>query len=230
VTTQPIGTVSRLTRYPVKSMGGEHLDAAEVGSRGLSGDRSWAAYTADGGIGSGKTTRRFRRVDGLLEWSAELDGAVPVIESPSGKRFRADDAAAATRLSSALGRPLMLRREAEVPHHDESPVHVLTGAALRGLGELLGGPVDVARFRPNVVLETHRALEEGRELRLGDAVVLRLGPVMPRCLMVDLPQRDLDRDGRILRTLGEDGDPTFGFQAHVVRGGTVRVGDRAVLG
>jgi uncharacterized protein len=191
VTTQPIGTVSRLTRYPVKSMGGEHLEAAQVGSRGLSGDRSWAVYTADGGIGSGKTTRRFRRVDGLLEWSAELDGAVPMIESP---------------------------------------VHVITSAALRGLGELLGGPVDVARFRPNVVLDTDSALEAGRELRLGDAVVLRLGPVMPRCVMVDLPQRDLDRDGRILRTLGEDGDPTFGFQVHVVRGGTVRLGDRAVLG
>jgi uncharacterized protein YcbX len=205
VTTQPIGTVSRLTRYPVKSMGGEHLDAAEAGSRGLSGDRSWAAYTADGGIGSGKTTRRFRRVDGLLEWSAELDGAVPVIDSPSGERFRADDAAAGTRLSSALGRPLMLRREAEVPHHDESPVHVLTSAVV-GVVVLVAG------------------------LRLGEAVVLRLGPVMPRCLMVDLPQRDLDRDGRILRTLGEDGDPTFGFQAQVVRGGTVRVGDGAVLG
>jgi hypothetical protein len=44
---------------------------------------------------------------------------------------------------------------------------------------------------------------------------------------VGLPQRVLDRDGRILRALGEDGDPTFGFQVHVVRGGTVRRGDPA---
>jgi hypothetical protein len=48
--------------------------------------------------------------------------------------------------------------------------------------------------------------------------------------MVDLPQRQLDRDGRILRALGGEGDPVFGFQAHVVQGGTLRVGDGAVLG
>jgi hypothetical protein len=47
--------------------------------------------------------------------------------------------------------------------------------------------------------------------------------------MVDLPQRGLDRDGRILKTLGADGDPEFGLQAHVVEGGRLRRGDAAVL-
>lgn len=221
----PLGVVSLLARYPVKSMAGEHLRAAAVEQRGLAGDRGWAVCTDDGGIGSGKTTRRFRRVDGLLGWSADLDGDVPVIESPAGERFRADDPATELRLTSALGRPLTLRPEAAVPHHDESPVHVLTTDALRRLAELLGGPVDVARFRPNVVVETGSDLAPDQELRLGEEVVLRLGPAMPRCVMVDLPQRDLDRDGRILRALGEGGSPVFGFQAHVVQGGTVRLGD-----
>jgi uncharacterized protein YcbX len=48
-------------------------------------------------------------------------------------------------------------------------------------------------------------------------------------VMVDLPQRDLPRDGRILKALGEAGDPTFGLQASVRRSGTVRVGDPAAL-
>jgi hypothetical protein len=47
--------------------------------------------------------------------------------------------------------------------------------------------------------------------------------------MVDLPQRGLDRDGRILKTLAADGDLTFGWQATVLRGGTVRRGDLAAL-
>jgi uncharacterized protein len=226
----PVGAVTLLARYAVKSMAGEHLDEVTVEHRGLAGDRGWAVYTADGGIGSGKTTRRFRRVDGLLQWRAELAGGVPMVEFPCGVRSRADAPATGALLSSAVGRPVTLQPEGEVPHHDESPVHVVTTAALHGLGELLGGPVDVARFRPNVVLDTGSDLAVGQEIRLGDEVVLRLGPRMPRCVMVDLPQRDLDRDGRILRALGEGGDPVFGFQAHVVHGGTMRLGDRAVLG
>jgi len=60
-----VGTVARLMRFPVKSLAGEELDTVDVEERGLAGDRWWAVHTADGGIGSGKTTRRFRRGDGL---------------------------------------------------------------------------------------------------------------------------------------------------------------------
>jgi uncharacterized protein len=226
------GRVSALVRYPVKSMAGEELTEVEVGDRGLAGDRQWAVYTEDGGIGSGKTTRRFRRIDGLLEWRAVLDQGVPVVESPAGERYGVDDAGA--RLGEAIGRPLGVRPEGDVPHHDESPVHLLTTASLRSLGELLGGPVDVARFRPNVVLDVPgEGFPEdqwvGRELALGADVVLRLGPGMPRCMMVGLPQAELGKDKQILRTLAQERDLSFGLQASVVRGGLVRVGDHAVL-
>ena len=226
------GSVGALLRYPVKSMGGEELAEVAVEPRGLVGDRRWAVYADDGGIGSGKTTRRFRRVDGLLEWRAELHGAVPVVESPAGERYGVDEAAAP--LGEAMGRPLAIRAEGEVPHHDESPVHVLTTASLRALGNLLGGPVDVARFRPNVLLDVDGEgfpEEEwtGRDLHLGDGVVLRLGPGMPRCVMVGLPQRGLAKDKQILRTLASERELNLGLQATVVRGGTVRRGDTAHL-
>ena len=52
---------------------------------------------------------------------------------------------------------------------------------------------------------------------------------MPRCVMVDLPQRGLDRNGRILRTLADAHDLTFGLQADVVSGGRLHRGDVAVL-
>jgi uncharacterized protein len=99
-----------------------------------------------------------------------------------------------------LGRSVTLQPQGAVHHHDKSPVHVITTAGIRRLSE-----------------------------RLGDDVVLRIGDGMPRCVMVDLPQRDLDRDGRILKTLAADGDLTFGWQAHVVRGGRLHRGDDAVL-
>ena len=225
--------MARLTRYPVKSLCGEDLDEVEVGRRGLAADRAWAVYTEDGGIGSGKTTRRFRKVDGLLDLRATLEAVGPVVEC-SGVRLPADQASAL--VSEALGRSVTLRPEGAVPHHDESPVHVITTAGLRRLSERLGEPVDPARFRANVVLDTldlHTTEPDddwvGRDLRLGGDVVLRIGAGMPRCVMVDLPQRGLDRDGRILKTLAADGDLTFGWQAHVVRGGRLRRGDVALL-
>ncbi len=77
------GRVAALIRYPVTSMAGEALTAADVGPRGLDGDRSWAVRTEDGGIGSGKTTRRFRRVDGLLGLAAAPgEDDVPVSAPP----------------------------------------------------------------------------------------------------------------------------------------------------
>ena len=232
--TARVGQVARLTRYPVKSLCGEELDEVEVGRRGLAGDRAWAVYTEDGGIGSGKTTRRFRKVDGLLDLRATLEAVGPVVEC-SGVRLPADRAS--TLVSEALGRPVTLRPEGAVPHHDESPVHVITTTGLRRLSERLGEPVDPARFRANVVLDTLDLDTKepdddwvGRDLLLGGGdVVLRVGNGMPRCVMVDLPQRGLDRDGRILKTLAADGDLTFGWQATVLRGGTVRRGDLAAL-
>ena len=88
-----VGTVTWLARYPVKSMAGEELAEAAFGSCGVTGDRDWATYTTDGGIGSGKSTRRFRRVEGLLSHRAVLGGAVPLVVTPTGCTVRRGDPA-----------------------------------------------------------------------------------------------------------------------------------------
>lgn len=119
-------------------------------------------------------------------------------------------------------------------HHDESPVHMVTTAALRHLSELLGEPVDVRRVRANVVLDVEGSgfaedAWRGRHLALGDEVLLRLGDDMPRCTMIGMPQPGLSRDGRLLKILAEVHDVALGLQAHVVREGVVRQGDAARL-
>jgi uncharacterized protein YcbX len=240
VATSQVGTVSMLARYPVKSMLGEQLDHAEVQPRGIVADRQWAVYTADGRIGSGKSSQRFRRVDGLLGYRATLAapdsaaGDVPLIESPTGQRWRADDPQAAEQLSAHLGKPLRLGREAAVKHHDISALHLVTTASLRALGQLLGEPVDVARFRPNLLLDVPGTgfVEDGwadRELRLGSDVVVRLGPGMQRCVMVDMAHGSLGPDGRILKMLASERELLLGVRVEVVRPGIVRLGDPAVL-
>jgi hypothetical protein len=47
--------------------------------------------------------------------------------------------------------------------------------------------------------------------------------------MVGLPQRGLEKDKEILRTLATERDLLLGLQASVVQGGRLRVGDVAEL-
>jgi uncharacterized protein YcbX len=47
-----VGRVAALWRYPVKSMAGERVDAADVSWHGLAGDRRWA-FIRDGQVRSG---------------------------------------------------------------------------------------------------------------------------------------------------------------------------------
>lgn len=230
----PVGVVASLHRYPVKSLLGESLDVARVEPRGVEGDRFWAVYTEDGGIGSGKTSRRFRRVDGLLNLRATADGGVPRVHLPDGRALAVDDPATGAVLSGLLGRPVELRRETAVPHHDDSPLHIVTTTSLVTLGRELGGPPDVARFRPNLVVDTLAAglLEGypddawlGRELAVGVEVVVAVDAGMPRCVMVGAQQGGLPRDPAVLKTLGRVHDVDFGVQVSVVRSGVVRAGD-----
>lgn len=222
-----VGRVAALARYPVKSLAGESVPTADVGLRGLAGDRTWAVYTEDGGIGSGKTTRRFRRVDGLLGLGAT--GEPPIVTAPDGRSARAGTPEGDALVSAVLSRPLRLAAEAGVPHHDEAPVHVVTTAGLRRVEELLGSPVDVVRFRANVVIDVpgDGFPEDGWDgdlLALGDEVVLRPDGGMVRCRMVDLLGSGPVDDG-LLKLLGGERDTVFGIRALVERGGTVRVGD-----
>ena len=229
--------VARLFRHPVKSVSGEELEAVEVDSRGVVGDRAWALYTDDGGIGSGKNSTRFRKVDGLLHWASELpaDGA-PVLVAPDGRRFAADSPDAVKALTSTFGRDIIPRGEGEVLHFDDSALHVVTTSALRTLAAEAGGDVDVRRLRANVLVDTGDAdgwPEDawlGHDLALGDDVVLRITEPMPRCVMVDMSHRRVDDDGpRILKPLGRAHDVKLGVQAEVVRPGRLRVGDTVTV-
>ena len=110
-----VGTVAALYRYPVKSTAGETLDVAEVDGRGLAHDRAWALYTEDGRLGSGKTSRRFRKMDGLLGWRSAMsewpEDDRPWLRAPDGARHRAGDAATDAALATAFGQPVALRAE-----------------------------------------------------------------------------------------------------------------------
>jgi uncharacterized protein YcbX len=76
--------VAALRRFPVKSVAGERRDFLDVETRGVVGDRVWSVRTAAGKIGSGKNTRRFALVPGLLEVRATEDNGQVVLTLPDG--------------------------------------------------------------------------------------------------------------------------------------------------
>lgn len=231
-TDPPLGRVLSLHRYPVKSLVGENLDRADVDQRGVCGDRLWSVRDLDGKFGSGKSTRRFRKMDGLLHLAAHYDGDVPVVTLPDGRNLRGDDEAVHGALSEYVGRPVTLGREDGVSHFDEGPIHLVTTSTLRRLAREHGGRVEPRRLRPNLVLATDDAgfVEEewtGRRIRLGDELVLAIREPMPRCVMLDLPQRGLPAENGLLQTVAAVNDVNAGVVADVLTPGHVAVGDPA---
>ena len=228
-----VGRVGELHRYPVKSCAGERLDSAVVEDRGLVGDRLWAVVDPDGKLGSGKSSRRFRRMDGLQLLRSRYDGEWPVVTFPDGVEARADDDRVHELLTAYVGRPVSLRREDRISHFDEGPLHLVSTATLAAIGE---PPltVDPRRLRPNVVVElaSGTANEEawaGRHVSVGE-VLIDVLCAMPRCVMLDHETADLPPAHGLLTTVTERRGGDAGVVAAVVRGGTVRVGDEVRLG
>ncbi len=227
------GRVIRLWRYPVKSMLGEECPSLELDARGVVGDRLFAVRDADGKFGSGKSTRRFHRIDGLFAFGAAYEADGPRITFPDGRAMRGDDPGVHAALSDVLGQPVTLAREAAISHMDAAPLHLLTTASLAWLQGLLpNAHVDDRRFRPNVLVDVPGAVQVergwlGKVLHVGP-VALRVLDLTERCVMVTLPQDDLPPDARVLERLGRDG-PTFGVYAEVLVPGTITRGDPVVL-
>jgi len=107
-------TVAELWRYPVKSMQGERVDAAEVTESGFAGDRTYAVIDpATGKVGSAKHPRVW---GALLQCAARYASApIPgaplpsvVITLPDGSETASDDPAVDERLSAVFGRPVQL--------------------------------------------------------------------------------------------------------------------------
>jgi uncharacterized protein YcbX len=111
---QVVGTVGALWRYPVKSMLGERVPAADVTERGLNGDRRLALLDRETGkVASAKNPRLWRE---LLTCAARLadNPSSPTgppearITAPDGRTHQSTDPDIDDVLSAIVGRPVTL--------------------------------------------------------------------------------------------------------------------------
>jgi uncharacterized protein YcbX len=231
--------VLELWRYPVKSLQGERLTEAAIDALGITGDRRWALFDRDTGLGL-----TARRVPDLLFGSARLraDGGVEVV-LPDGT-VTADEAV----LSEWLGRRVELRAataEGEAPTYEApvdedvpdpaewmqwegapGPFHDSPRIRLSLVSTGTLGTWDRRRFRANVVLDGEGEDELlGRESDLGE-VRLQFGRGIGRCVMTTRPQAGgIARDTSVLKTIHRERDGLFAVRAAVLTAGTVRTGD-----
>ena len=99
-----VGSVVALWRYPVKSMMGEELNAAEVTARGLLGDRAYALIdVADGKVASAKHPRKWAK---LFEFRAAFVEPPRSGEGPPPVRITLPDGAMLTSERNDLDRTL----------------------------------------------------------------------------------------------------------------------------
>ena len=120
---QELGTVVSLWRYPVKSMMGEELNAAEVDDRGLLGDRAYAVLDrSDGKVASAKNPRKWPRMFDFRASFADPPrrGAPPPVRItlPEGAVVASDQEEVDQLLSRAFGRDVTLQRA----HRSQEPV------------------------------------------------------------------------------------------------------------
>jgi hypothetical protein len=128
---------------------------------------------------------------------------------------------------------------------DFAPLHLLTTSTLDRIAELSPrGAVELARYRPNVVIRTTApGFAEndwnGRELRIGRELTIRVLARTPRCAIPTLEHGNLSRDVDALRVLaahnrvtaleGLGPQPCAGVYAQVLRPGRVQVNDVVCL-
>jgi uncharacterized protein YcbX len=207
--------VAGLWRYPVKSLGGEALDATPLTPDGIPGDR--VVHVAGP---HGPLTGRTRH--GLLTVPAATgpDGEPWVAGSP----WRSEAAAQAVR-TAAQG-PARLVAYTGPERFDILNLLVATDGSVAEFGH------DLRRLRPNLLIGGVPADAEtewpGRALAIGDAVV-GVHQVRQRCVVTTIDPDTGAQDVEVLRHIRRRFDFSLGLDCWVVRPGTVRVGDPVEL-
>jgi uncharacterized protein len=204
--------LSEIWRYPVKSMAGERLDAAELRPDGIAGDRVVQAWDARGRLLTARTHPR------LLGHRASIgpDGEPRVDGLPW------TDPEVTRRVEAAAGRGARLRRFDGEERFDILPLLVATDGSLASFGR------DPRRLRPNLVISGVEGLAErewqGQAIRVGRAIV-GLADLRGRCVMTTWDPDTQAQDLGVLRDIVQRFDGRLCLNAAVLEPGRIEAGD-----
>jgi uncharacterized protein YcbX len=208
--------VQEIWRYPVKSMAGESLEAADLTEAGVVGDRVVQVRDAAGRI----MTARTRPL--LLRHRATLGSDNVVLVD--GLPWTSADVARGVEVAAGVGTRLV--QGSLEDRFDILPLLVATDGMLAAVG------YDRRRFRPNLVIGgvpglSEREWERAR-LRIG-AVVIAMDDLRERCIMTTFDPDTGGQDLEVLRLVQRKFDGRLGLNSQVAAPGRISVGDTVEL-
>jgi uncharacterized protein YcbX len=238
-----IGQVEALFRYPVKSLRGERLEAANLGWHGLEGDRRLAFRRVDNHSDSPWLTAS--TLPDLVLFSPQRleDGAhgdLPThIRTPEGEDLPVFGEDLAAEVGRRYGAPVEMM---QLKHgiFDEATISVIASDTVREIGRLAGRSLDVRRFRPNVVVRLLRPVPfqedewVGGVLSFGkkdddDAPAIAVAMRDVRCSMVNLDPDSASPAPEVLKAVVRAHQNTAGVYGAVTRIGRLAVGQTVRL-
>lgn len=227
-----IGRVEALYRYPVKSMAGQRLDAADMGWHGLEGDRRLALRRMDDRGGFPWLTAS--RLAALLLFTPHGDDAgLPThVRTPDGGDMPIFGGDLAAEIERRHGAPVQMMH---MKHgiFDDGSVSVIAADTVGEICRLAGHEPDARRFRPNVVVrltEPGPFLEDvwlGGVLSFGaedDAPAIAVTLRDERCSMINLDPDSARSSPEMLKAAVRANGNNAGIYAAVIRTGRLEVG------
>ncbi len=231
-----VGEVEALFRYPVKSMSGELLEAADLGWHGLKGDRRLGLRRIDDRSGFPWLTAS--KLPELILFAPQrqgtaVDGNLPThVRTPEGEELAVFSQELALEVGRRHGSPV------EMTHldrgiFDEASISLITSATIGEFGRLAAQPPDVRRFRPNILIASLQAVpfEEddwvGGVLSFGDAgdaASITITHRDERCSMVNFDPDSARPHAEVLSAIVRERDNKAGVYGAVTRRGRLAVG------
>jgi uncharacterized protein len=236
-----IGHVEAIFRYPVKSMGGERLEAANLGWHGLDGDRRLAFRKMNDRSEFPWLTAS--KLPDLLLFSPHRgeDGAqgdIPThIRTPDGDAlpvFGEDLAAEVGRRYGTAVQMMQLKHGI----FDEASISVITLDTVCEISRLAGQSADVRRFRPNVLVRSLRPVPFQEDEWVGGVLAFGEGDDAPaiavtmrdvRCSMLNLDPDSASPAPEVLKAVVRANQNNAGIYGAVTRIGRLAVGQTILL-
>jgi len=237
-----IGHVEALFRYPVKSMGGERFEVAELGWYGFEGDRRLAFRRMDDRSGMPWLTAS--KLPDLLLFSpqhrdnaAQPDELPTHVRTPDGQQMPVFGDDLATEVGRRYGTPVQMM---QLRHgiFDEATISVIATDTVREIGRLAGRSLDVRRFRPNVLVRLLRPTPFQEDEWLGGVLSFGEGDNAPaiavtmrdeRCSMVNLDPESARPAPEVMKAVVRVHQNSAGIYGAVTRIGRLVVGQPIFL-
>jgi uncharacterized protein len=233
-----IGHVEAIFRYPVKSMGGERLEVANLGWHGLEGDRRLAFRRIEDRSGFPWLTAS--KLPELLLFAPlrREGGDLPThIRTPDDEEMTVFDAGLAAEIGRRYGSPVEMM---QMKHgiFDDASISVIASDTVHEIGRLAGRSLDIRRFRPNIVIRLVRSVPFQEDDWLGSVLSFGDGDDAPavtvtmrdlRCSMVNLDPDTARPAPAVMKAIVRANENNAGVYGTVTRVGRLVVGQRVVL-